>query len=238
VTSPRPQKAGTHALLAVGRFEDALNLAQTAAEWLRSQIEQDDPAALSITGMLCLRTSVAAAHRQDRALTTALLNDADIVAQRLGRGANYWHTSFGPTNVQLHRIATSLDLGDVQYVVEHGAEVDASGLPACPLENISRLGTAEPTSPSWSTGIRSGPLSRPAQRSWISSLDVAARVRSHSVDASMLCQPLAGKGGATPRSVFGRFSGVKGCYAIAARRPGPALDPGASAAMVGQVWAG
>jgi len=24
---------------------------------------------------------------------------------------------------------------------------------------------------------------------------------------------LAGKGGVTPRSVFGRFSGVKGCYA-------------------------
>lgn len=40
------------------------------------------------------------------------------------------------------------------------------------------------------------------------------------------------------RSVFGRFSGVKGCCAIAARRPVAALDPGASAAMVGQVWAG
>jgi hypothetical protein len=38
--------------------------------------------------------------------------------------------------------------------------------------------------------------------------------------------------------VFGRFSGVKGCCAIAARRPMAALDPGASAAMVGQVWAG
>jgi hypothetical protein len=34
--------------------------------------------------------------------------------------------------------------------------------------------------------------------------------------------------------VFGRFSGVKGCCAIAARRPVAALDPGASAAMVGR----
>jgi hypothetical protein len=54
----------------------------------------------------------------------------------------------------------------------------------------------------------------------------------------MLCQPLAGWGGAAPRSVLGRFSGVKGCCAIAARRLGLALDPGASAAVVGQVWAG
>ena len=40
------------------------------------------------------------------------------------------------------------------------------------------------------------------------------------------------------RSVFGRFCGVKGCCAIAARRPGPAVDSGASAAIVGQLWAG
>jgi hypothetical protein len=36
----------------------------------------------------------------------------------------------------------------------------------------------------------------------------------------MLCQALGWKGGVSPRSVFGRFSGVKGCCAIAARRPG------------------
>ena len=36
-------RAGTHALLAVGRYDDAMNLGQTAAEWLRQQISQDDP---------------------------------------------------------------------------------------------------------------------------------------------------------------------------------------------------
>src|SRR5918997_403876 len=40
-------RAGTHALLAVGRYDDALNLGQTAANWLRSRIRDDDPAALS-----------------------------------------------------------------------------------------------------------------------------------------------------------------------------------------------
>src|SRR3954467_1489939 len=57
-------RAGTHALLAVGRFDDAVNLGQTAADWLATHIHQDDAAALSIAGMLHLRTAIAAAHRQ------------------------------------------------------------------------------------------------------------------------------------------------------------------------------
>jgi hypothetical protein len=123
-------RAGTHALLAVDRFDDAVNLGQTAADWLAEQIDQDDPAALSIAGMLHLRTAIAAAHRQDRSTTTTLLAAADRAATRLGRDADYWQTSFGPTNVQLHRVAASLDLGDVVWVVEHGSRIDASNLPA------------------------------------------------------------------------------------------------------------
>ena len=80
--------------------------------------------------MLHLRTAIAAAHRQDRATTTALLAAADRAATRLGRDADYWQTSFGPTNVQLHRVAASLNLGDVTWVIEHGSSVDASHLPA------------------------------------------------------------------------------------------------------------
>ena len=63
-------RAGTHALLAVGRFDDAVNLGQTAADWLAKYVDQDDPAALSIAGMLHLRTAIAAAHRQDRSTAT------------------------------------------------------------------------------------------------------------------------------------------------------------------------
>jgi hypothetical protein len=123
-------RACTHALLAVGRFDDAVNLGQTAADWLAKHVDQDDPTALSIAGMLHLRTAIAAAHRQDRSTTTTLLAAADRAATRLGRDADYWHTSFGPTNVQLHRVAASLDLGDVAWVVEYGSQVDTSHLPA------------------------------------------------------------------------------------------------------------
>ncbi|MEV0290651.1 helix-turn-helix transcriptional regulator [Kribbella sp. NPDC050820] len=122
-------RAGTHALLAVGRYDDALQLGQTARSWLTTNVRDMDPAALSLLGMLDLRMATAAARRNDRATANELLAAADSAAQRLGADANYWQTSFGPTNVMLHRLSAALDLGDVAYVTEHGPRVDSSVLP-------------------------------------------------------------------------------------------------------------
>jgi transcriptional regulator with XRE-family HTH domain len=123
-------RAGTHALLASGRFDDAVELGNTAAEWMRPQLADNDPAALSLLGMLRLRTAVAAARYNDRGATTDLIARASRAAERLGEDANYWQTGFGPTNVELHRISTHLDLGDVDYVVRVGPDVHAENLPA------------------------------------------------------------------------------------------------------------
>ncbi|GAA2790530.1 helix-turn-helix transcriptional regulator [Saccharopolyspora taberi] len=122
-------RAGTHALLAVGRFDDALSLGETAARWLGPEIREGDPGALSLYGMLFLRTAVAAARRQDRQTTRELLRQAGTAADRLGEDGNYWQTGFGPTNVELHRLSAALDLGDVANVVESGAAVRPTHLP-------------------------------------------------------------------------------------------------------------
>ena len=122
-------RAGTHALLAVGRYSDALDLGTTASQWLAARLNDDDPAALSLYGMLQLRTAVAAGRRQDRSTAVELLARASNAAQRLGRDANYWTTGFGPTNVELHRLSIALDLGDVVYVVEQGPTVRVDGAP-------------------------------------------------------------------------------------------------------------
>ncbi|SDJ88693.1 Transcriptional regulator, contains XRE-family HTH domain [Actinopolyspora mzabensis] len=74
-------RAGTHALLAVGRFDDALSLGETAARWLTPQVREAEPEALSLYGMLFLRTAVAAARRQDRQTTRELLGQADTAAR-------------------------------------------------------------------------------------------------------------------------------------------------------------
>ncbi|GAB2749846.1 helix-turn-helix transcriptional regulator [Salinifilum aidingensis] len=122
-------RAGTHALLAVGRFDDALSLGNTASEWLAPQMARRDPSALSLYGMLHLRTAIAAARRQDRQTATELLRQASSAARSLNEDGNYWQTGFGPTNVELHRLAAALDLGDVPYVVEHGPSVVVDHLP-------------------------------------------------------------------------------------------------------------
>jgi transcriptional regulator with XRE-family HTH domain len=121
-------RAATHALLANGRYDDALDLGLTAASWLHDQVAEGDPEAVSLFGMLHLRTAVAAARNQDRRVATDLLTRASAAAEDLGVDANYWQTSFGPTNVELHRLSASLDLGDVSYVVEHG-DVDSAHMP-------------------------------------------------------------------------------------------------------------
>lgn len=123
-------RAGTHALLSVGRYNDALDLGDGAATWLEANSAPDDPVALSLAGMLRLRTAVAAARHHDRPLTRELLARAATLAERLGHDADHWFTSFGPTNVRLHEVSTSLDLDDVAYVIEHCAAVTAGDLPA------------------------------------------------------------------------------------------------------------
>jgi transcriptional regulator with XRE-family HTH domain len=123
-------RSGTHALLAVGRFDDALELGDAAARWLNPRMAAGDPAALSLYGMLHLRAAVAAARRQDRATAYELIGRAARAAEQLGEDANHWQTGFGPSNVELHRVSVALDLGDVAQVIEVGPRIDAGHLPA------------------------------------------------------------------------------------------------------------
>ncbi|WP_329457140.1 helix-turn-helix domain-containing protein [Streptomyces sp. NBC_01497] len=121
-------RSGTHALLANGRYDEAMELGDTAARWLSARVDETDPAALSLLGMIFLRAAIAAARRQDRATATNLLNRAEALADRLGSDENHWQTSFGPTNVVLHRLSAELDLDNISYVVEHG-QIDVGHMP-------------------------------------------------------------------------------------------------------------
>lgn len=119
-------RAATHALLANGRYDDALDLGLTAASWLGEQVAGRNPEALSLFGMLNLRTALSAARDGDRKSANELLRRAAEAAELLNEDANYWQTSFGPTNVEMHRLAAALDLGDVSYVVSHDSVRPAS----------------------------------------------------------------------------------------------------------------
>lgn len=121
-------RSGAHALLANGRYEHAMELGEATASWLSSRVAENDPAALSLLGMIHLRTAVAAARHQDRPTATRLLVRAEELADDLGSDENYWQTAFGPTNVLLHRLSIELDLDNIPYVAEHG-QVDVDHMP-------------------------------------------------------------------------------------------------------------
>lgn len=121
-------RSGTHALLANGRYEAAMELGHATARWLSPNVADNDLAALSLLGMIHLRAAVAAARHQDRATATRLLQSAEVLAEDLASDENYWQTGFGPTNVILHRLSIELDLDNVVYVVEHG-RIDVEHMP-------------------------------------------------------------------------------------------------------------
>ncbi|MBB5808958.1 transcriptional regulator with XRE-family HTH domain [Saccharothrix ecbatanensis] len=118
-----------HALLSTGRYAPAVQLTETAAGLLQPELSHADSAMLSIYGSLFLAGSMAAARTDDRGRTQDFLREAQDAADRLGADANHVWTAFGPTNVKIHRVATAMELGDVQVAVDLGPAVDTSGLP-------------------------------------------------------------------------------------------------------------
>ena len=58
------------------------------------------------------------------------MQEAHEAAERLGGDANHLWTSFGPTNVAIHRVNTAMELGDVQVPLDLGPTLDTTGLPA------------------------------------------------------------------------------------------------------------
>ncbi|MFJ9408917.1 helix-turn-helix domain-containing protein [Streptomyces sp. NPDC101393] len=119
----------THCLLSTGRFETAAQLVRDAAGFLQSGLAEPTPAYLSVYGTLFLTGAMAAARAEDRASTQEFLREAESAATRLGANGNHMWTAFGPTNVEIHRVATAGELGDIQIAAELGPQVDTSGLP-------------------------------------------------------------------------------------------------------------
>jgi transcriptional regulator with XRE-family HTH domain len=107
------------ALLALGRARPALEVNVNSANRLAPCAEEPTtPQRLSVYGTLLLQGAMAAARIGDTATVRDLLAGADEAAQALGGDHNYYWTSFGPTNVDLHRVATAVELGEGRAAVE------------------------------------------------------------------------------------------------------------------------
>jgi len=117
-----------HALLALGRYSEAIELATTAAETL--QIGLHGEVGTTLYGMLYLRCATAAGRHGDRGEAQEFLERASRAAGELGEDRQDWHTAFGPTNVAMHEVAVSLDLGDVATVLAADHPLADSHMPA------------------------------------------------------------------------------------------------------------
>lgn len=122
-------RSAAHALLSIGEFEQAVALIRAAADHLEPGLSHATPEYLSVYGMLHLVGAVASSRREDRPDTTTFLTEADMAATRLGHDANHLWTSFGPTNVKIHRVTAAMELGDVQVAVDLAPRIDTHVLP-------------------------------------------------------------------------------------------------------------
>ncbi|WP_231905102.1 MULTISPECIES: helix-turn-helix domain-containing protein [Streptomycetaceae] len=125
-----------HVQLGAGLAEEAVGVTLDATNDLAPGWWESSRPALSVYGTLFLNGAVAAARMRDRALTGEMLDRAQRAADRLGADGNEMWTSFGPANVGIHRLATALELGDIQAAADMAPRVRAAGLP---LERRARL---------------------------------------------------------------------------------------------------
>ncbi len=115
-----------NALLALGRARPALEVNVNIANRLAPgpPVETVNDARLSVYGMLLLQGSMAAARIGDNATVRDLLLGAEEAAAQVGEDKNHYWTCFGPTNVQLHKAAAAVELGEGGAAVEINDSID------------------------------------------------------------------------------------------------------------------
>lgn len=119
----------THVTMSTGRYGDAATLVQQVASHVGSLQNDSSPELQSVYGTLFLTGAMAAARADDRSLTAEYLRESAHAASMLGRDANYSWTAFGPTNVEIHRVSTAMELDDVETALAIAPRIDTAALP-------------------------------------------------------------------------------------------------------------
>jgi hypothetical protein len=110
------------ALLPTGRAAIGEELATRTAE----ELDEPDDAVRSVCGGLWLIAAVAAARRGDAGTAVERLDQAQRLAEAVGRDANLRWSAFGPTNVALHRVSVAPELGNAPAALAAAEALDAS----------------------------------------------------------------------------------------------------------------
>jgi transcriptional regulator with XRE-family HTH domain len=117
-----------HAFRRAGRVAEALSVAERAYDALAGRNPQD-AASLGLAGGLTLTSVIAAASAGDHSAVLELLGRAEGVAATLGEDRNAYWFAFGPTNVQIHRVAVAVEIGEAREALRVGEQIDTTRLP-------------------------------------------------------------------------------------------------------------
>ncbi|WP_344159742.1 helix-turn-helix transcriptional regulator [Nocardiopsis rhodophaea] len=119
-----------HTFLRIQTPMQAEKAAQGAIDVLQRQAEGGTLSVegLSLYGAFHLVQAVISAREGDRAATHRWINQAREIAGQIGEDRNDWETEFGPTNVEIHAVSTSVDLGDAGMALELAEGLDTSRL--------------------------------------------------------------------------------------------------------------
>lgn len=113
------------AALRTGRAEIAERLAVSATAQIRGMTPPD----VTWRGALTLIAAIIAARRRDHAEALDRLDEAERLAEQLGADGNIGWTAFGPTNVQIHRMSTSVELDAPRSALAVADRLEAVAIP-------------------------------------------------------------------------------------------------------------
>ncbi|MER6253553.1 XRE family transcriptional regulator [Streptomyces sp. NPDC001584] len=131
-----------------GEAAAAAEFVLAAARRLEAELLRAGPEGYSVLGMLYLKAAMAAAaasEADDRdpgrhaRRVPDYLDEAGDQAERLGRDDNLLWTSFGPTNVQLYRVAAHVQLSEGADAVAVAAGIPGTAFDALPRERRAHL---------------------------------------------------------------------------------------------------
>lgn len=123
-----------NSLGATAGAEAAMNAATASAHRLQSELDVEQPAPSAVYGMIFLQGAIAAGLNHDSRQANSFLDEATLVAARLGADRNDYWTAFGPTNVEIYRVSAYVALRDWNAALESAERIDQHQLSRLPKE--------------------------------------------------------------------------------------------------------
>ncbi len=117
-----------HAFLSGNRADQGLRTALMTVAALEQGLQTASTEHVALWGAMNLVGAVLAIRANAEDVARECMRKAEEAAQQVGEGRNDFHTEFGPTNVALHAIGVSVELGDAGEALRRAATVNAAGL--------------------------------------------------------------------------------------------------------------